>query len=258
MPVAVAPGVDDGLDAVAPFRADDDPAVPERHPRAHQLGTVAGRVAQEGGVPARRGGEPHEVARPRRRARLERDHDVHAVVVQLCRKRERERPAPGEDDALAGHHALRLHDRLRRAGRQHPRQRPAGEHDRPVVRAGRKQDAPRVNGPRVLTFFDEDDGRAANRDRARARHQPRIRAGRLGDQPPPAEVVATERAGLPNAEPNAELLVDLSAEGRTLVDEADGEAGCGSLDDGREPRRSAADDEQVVGLFGFCAHGRPS
>ena len=94
-----------------------------------------------------------DVARPRRRPRLERRDDVDAVVVELGREGERERPAAGEEQPLAGRDPVRLDDRLCRPRRQHAGQRPARE-TRPAGRArpGRAGRVPAVTFARLLAL----------------------------------------------------------------------------------------------------------
>ena len=103
----------------------------------------------------------------------------------------------------------------------------------------------------ALALLDDDDRRLADRDRARPEQQPG--AGALGslDQLAAAEEVGSERLRIGDAKARAGLLEDLAAERGPLVDEADREAGRGRLGSRREPRGSAADDEDVVGL---CRH----
>jgi hypothetical protein len=248
-PVRIGGGVDDPLDPVVALGTHDDPAVAERHAVAQQPGTIGGGIAKQHGVAAGGGEQPKNVPRTGRRPRLQHQRDVCAVAAELCRERERERAAAGKDDAAAGQHALRLHERLRPACRDDARQRPAGKDDGTVVRTGRDQDASRVDRARVLALLDEHDRGSANRDGARPRQEACTRPlGRL-DQRAAPDVVASEHARVGDAEADPGLLEDLAAEGRPLVDDGDVKTGRCSLRARGEPGGAAADDDQVVGLF---------
>ena len=65
------------------------------------------------------------------------------LAAQLRGDRQQERPGARQQHALAGEHALALGERLRAARGHHARERPAGEGDRAVVRAGGEHDRAR-------------------------------------------------------------------------------------------------------------------
>ena len=128
--------MDDLLDPPVTLGADDDPPVPQRDVGAHEAEAVAGSVAEQIGVAARGAEEADDGARPGRGAGLEDERHVDAVALELGREGQRERAAAGEDDVLAGEHALGLDERLRATRRDHAGQRPARER-RPGDRARR-------------------------------------------------------------------------------------------------------------------------
>ena len=99
-PVGVDGGVHDRLDPPVALGGDDDPPVAQRDPRTEQRQPVARRVAQQRDVAARGAEHRREVARAGRRAGLADELDVRAVVVQLRREGQRDRPAAGEHDPL--------------------------------------------------------------------------------------------------------------------------------------------------------------
>jgi hypothetical protein len=123
------------------------------------------------------------------------------------------------------------------------------------MRPGSENDVSRGDAPGVGSFLDEDDRVAANGNCARARHESRARLLGRRDQPPAAQVVAPERSRVPHTEPDPELFVDLSAEGRPLVDESEADPGRRGFGNGGEASGAAADDQEVVGLCSFCTHG---
>jgi hypothetical protein len=102
----------------------------------------------------------------------------------------------------------------------------------------------------VPALLEEHDRRAVDRYRTRLREQARTRPfGRFDERPPAAEVGA-ELVRSRDPEPRAGLLEDLPAQGRPLIDERDRQTGGCRLDGGGEPRRAAADDEEI-GRLGF-------
>jgi hypothetical protein len=113
------------------------------------------------------------------------------------------------------------------------------------VGAGGDQHAPRLDGGGVPAFLEQDDRCPGDRDRARPQEHARARALGGVDQLATAAVVGAELARIRDPEPGARLLEDLAAESRPLVDERDRQSDRGRLDGGGEPRRAAADDEEI-------------
>ena len=248
-PVAIDCGVDDAFDPPPSLGAHDDPPVAQPNTSPQKLRAVAERVAKERHVPGSSRGQPQDVRRPGCRPGLERADDVHAVVLELSGEGESERTTAGEEQPLAGRNPMHLRDRLRGAGSQHARKRPAREGDRAVVGAGGKQDTARRDRPRTLALGDEHRFGAAQRDAARPEQE--RRSGGLGcvDQRPSTPVIHAERAFVPHRQPG--LLEDLP------VDVGDRAAERGGLGGRREPGRAAPDHEQVVRLGVAHRRGRP-
>jgi hypothetical protein len=161
--------VDDALDPPLAFRPHDHARVAQGDARAQELEAVGGGIAQERCVAGRRGRDPQHVGKTRPGSRLERQHDVGAVVVELRGKRERERAAAREQHPLTRQHALGLDERLRRARRQHAGQRPAGEDEGAVVRAGRDEEPAGRHRARALPLAGEHHFVAVDGKRARQR-----------------------------------------------------------------------------------------
>ena len=100
-PVRVDGRVHHLLDPSVALGGDDDAPVAQRHAAAGRAAAGSRPVAQQLRLP---GGRPTATRAPRRargRAGLEGQHDVHAVVPQLGRERQRQRAAAGEGDPVS-------------------------------------------------------------------------------------------------------------------------------------------------------------
>ena len=105
-------------------------------------------------------------------------------------------PLPAKTIRRPGRIALRLDERLGAAGGDHARERPPGEGDRTVVRAGRDDDPRRADRRGRAPSSSEHDLGAVDRDGARPREQRRRRSARPVEQLAATEEVASELLGV--------------------------------------------------------------
>ena len=183
--------------------AHDDPPVAQPNTSPQKLRAVAGASRRSGTFreqprPAAGRPPPRVPARPRARRRRSRRS------AGAEREGESERTTAGEEQPLAGRNPMHLRDRLRGAGGQHARKRPAREGDRAVGRRGQAGHGP----PRP---------RAHARPRRRA--PPRCRAARCSSsgsgvapggpaasiQRPSTPVIPAERAVVLTVSPAAKI-----------------------------------------------------
>ena len=226
-------------------RGDHRLAAAVRDPVAGQ----ARRVPE--GLPGPSRGEQRVPGEPEPAAGLVDTEHPGPRVRQARGDGEQERAGTGDHDPASREDQVALEQRLRAARGEHPRQVPAGERQRPVVRAGGDQQPARGHrpGPLLAISLQAPYGdrlvRAFDRPDPMAQQHLGALAERLPLAGEPAEAVV-ERAGPRGVKPLCGVPEVLAARPGGPVDQYDVQPGQGRGERARDPRRARADHGEVM------------
>lgn len=204
---------------------------------AHALKPLAGM----------RGDGPAESGQTQPRGLLCNEADVSATRPQLGRHRQEQRPAAGNDDALAGNRPAVLDQRLQAAGADNMRQGPARKWHEQLSRA-RSQDE------LLPSQLQTTPGRLGQqRVKGRGGNNRCFRVeGHAALLQTPEPAVGRRRCGMGLLSPP-----DLSAQPRSLFHQGDAMPAFGCLTGGRNAGGAGADHHDIAGALRVSHRSRP-
>ena len=173
-----------------------------------------------------------------------------ACIQELARHQQKQGAGTGQHDGYRGHCGRALQGDLRRTGVEHAGQRPAGKRRGALHRAGSGDQLRRAQLERPVAL-QSGDGKVA-------RHVPHQRAMAHLDTRPrqlvgkrlAVHVIGPEQGGHVGVR-LGHVLIDLSARAPLLVEQHRLQSKRGGGECGRHPRRTRADDNEIVGHVRF-------
>ena len=182
------------------------------------------------------------------RRRVDERDNFAAGLHELERDDESDVARTDHEDALAGFDAVKVHHGLRGAGSDDARKRPTGEIQRVLGGTGRHENRIALDVLDRITETNDDLAIVIESDDGGVEHNGDARLVRLGKQLLADTETADFGAVLLGAEELMDLLEELTARARVLIEHDDVESALGSLDSCGKTAWTSTDDNKVMTL----------